>query len=161
MPDFRTTQESNLFKVWIQRLKTVYTNFEQKMTDHVSGQLALGRSRTDIVAELKDNLANNQSIFKELLGSVEREMDWGLNLEYQVSSNVPTKALPPGSELVKWTLEPAAEHCDSCLYQAGLPARDIATIPIPGSQPTSGETNCTQWCKCTLEPVVELNLEAA
>jgi hypothetical protein len=112
------------------------------------------------LTELDDSLNNGQMIFKDLIGSVEREMDYGLNLEYQISSNVPAGDLPPGSEMVKWTLEPSAEHCDSCLYQASLPARDIATVPIPGTQPTQGETNCTSFCKCSLVPVNALQ-EAA
>ena len=160
MPEFQTRQETNLFRVFVKRLETVYDNFEKRLADHVAGELALGKTRTQVLGELTESFENNQSIFKELLGSVEREMDWGLNLEYQVSSNVPTKALPEGFELVKWTLDPAAEHCDSCLYQASLPERSIAVVPIPGSQPTVGADNCGPYCKCSLEPVVAIERAA-
>jgi hypothetical protein len=109
---------------------------------------------------LTDNLNNGQAIFKDLLSAVEGELDYGLGLEYQISSNFPAGKMPAGAEMVKWTLDPAAEHCDSCLYQASLPARDIATIPVPGSQPTVGEKNCRVYCRCTLEPVMDLEVAA-
>jgi hypothetical protein len=159
MPSFAQGLEQTFFRVWARRWDTVYDNFEKKLRDHIASQVALGRSQKDVLTELDDSLNNGQMIFKDLIGSVEREMDYGLNLEYQISSNFPAGKMPAGAEMVIWTLDPAAEHCDSCLYQASLPARDIATIPVPGSQPTVGEDNCRVYCRCSLEPV--MNLEAA
>lgn len=146
MPDIQTQTESNIFTLYVKRLNTVYDNFERRLSDYVDARRALGISQREIYRQLLDDLDNGQAIFGDLVGQAARETDFGLNASYQVASNerIATK--------VKWTLNPQAEHCDSCLHQASLPPRTYDQVPFPGFQPTHGETNCTQYCKCTLEP---------
>lgn len=146
MPNLTTQPEVLSFRVWVKRLETFYDNFERKVENYIAAQRAVGRPEREILAELEADKNSGRAIFNEFVGGVEREMDWGMNTEFQVASNVPAKPLPEGFEMVKWTLNPSAEHCDSCLYQAKQPARKITEIPIPGSQPTVGEDNCTRYC---------------
>ena len=147
MPDLETRIETNMFSLYVRRLGNVYDAFEKKLSDHIQSRLAVGMSRDKIKRQLQSDLDAEQTIFGALVSQAEHETDFGLNAEYQISSN---EAI---AEMVVWTLDPEAEHCDSCQHQAGLPARPIESVPFPGFQPTVGETNCERYCKCTLEPV--------
>jgi hypothetical protein len=147
MPELNTRLESNMFTLYVQRLNTVYDNFEKKLEDHIRVRSAMGYSRQDILSELQADLDGGQAVFGDLLGQAQHETDFGLNAEYQVSSNELLN-----SDKVVWTLDPEAEHCDSCLAQASMGPRKMEDVPFPGFQPSVGESNCERYCKCTLEP---------
>jgi len=147
MPELKTRLESNMFTLYVQRLNTVYDNFEKKLEDHIRSRSAMGLSRNAILRELQADLDGTQAVFGDLVGQAQHETDFGLNAEYQVASNEGI-----ASEMVVWTLDPEAEHCDSCLAEASKGPRRRDQVPFPGFQPTQGETNCERYCKCTLEP---------
>lgn len=147
MPEVRTRTEGNIFSLYVERLNTVYGTFERRLSDHIKARQALGLSREQVLSELRDDLDGQQSVFNSLVSDAIHETDFGLNTSYQVASNENI------AERVIWTLDPEAEHCDSCMHQAGLGPRSYDEVPFPGSQPTVGETNCERYCKCTLEPV--------
>jgi hypothetical protein len=51
--------------------------------------------------------------------------------------------------LINWVLEPAAEHCPTCLaFAAGSPYT-AATLP---GVPAQANTECNGSCRCNLEP---------
>lgn len=147
MPSFDSKFQRIVFELYVQRVNTAYSNFEGRLADYIQTRIAFGQTREGIIAELLADLQNGSGIFKDLVGQVGYETDFGLNAEYQVASNEDV------GEVVKWTLDPSAEHCDSCLHQASLGPRPIEEVPFPGFQPTEGKTNCERYCKCTLEPV--------
>jgi len=146
MPELTTRLESNMFSLYVDRLNTVYSAFEGQLADYVKTQSALGRSRDEILRQLNTDLANGTGIFQDLLSNTQYETDFGLNGAYQIASNEGI------GRKVSWTLDPNAEHCDSCLAQSRMGPRNLADVPFPGTQPTIGETNCERYCKCTLIP---------
>ena len=152
MPILNTQIEQNVFKLFVQRVLMNYSVLEQRLTDHVRTQLLLGRSRKEILDELTVSLNNGMGIFKQLSGDLRSSLEFGLNTTFQVASNEPLKE---AKAMMKWTLNPSAEHCESCLFQASQPPRPFGKIPFPGSQPTHGDSNCTSYCRCTLEVVGE------
>jgi len=137
-----------MFSLFVRRLNTVWDNFERKLEDHIRTQRVFGLSQREIYTALQSDLDGSQSVFGDLIGGAQRETDFGLNASYQVASNEGIAA-----EMVVWTLDPEAEHCDSCLAQSAMGARRRDVVPFPGFQPTAGESNCERYCKCTLEPV--------
>jgi len=146
VPLFESRYEQVIFAIFTDKPNTEYTYFEMKLSDYIKARMALGASRAEVFTELNNDLRNGEGVFRALMGAVDHEVDFGLNGSYQVASNEGV------GEVVKWTLN-ASEHCDSCLYQASLPPRQMSEIPFPGFQPQHGKTNCERYCKCTLEPV--------
>jgi len=162
-------------------LKALGDRFQKRLADWVQKQIAKGRTKEDILRELRDSeKQDGEGIIKTILS--------------QTEGDVSLNTLPAGSELVTWTLSPESEqmqfpngiefcdpeevpewpvhpdtsdwwkhlkdgHCSSCLHQATLGPRDIATIPIPGTQPTVGETNCGRYCCCELIPLIPLDIK--
>lgn len=149
MPDLRSDIERDAFRVSALKIGLVYDNFERELAAHVQLRRAAGLSDAQIEAELTRAYEAKSGIFGTLIGRAQKEVDTALNLEFQISSN---KAQPVSSQVL-WTLNPQAEHCDSCLFQASQGPRDIANVPVPGLQPQHGETNCQEYCRCTLVPV--------
>lgn len=148
MPPLETRTQRGLFSIYTAGLETIASTIPEKMANYVRSQIILGRSRQEIFEQLEREQAGGTGFYADILSSVNKELDAILNREYQVASNEQL-----GTGLVKWTLNPDAEHCDSCLHQASLPPRLISEIPLPTTQPTHGETNCGIYCKCTLEPI--------
>lgn len=150
MPELGSQTETNIFRIFLRGFETIADSQQKRVRDFIDQRLALGYSREEIVRQLEIELESSSGIFKELIGAIEKQIDMGLNTVYQVSSNEPLAGV---AKLFQWTLDPIAEHCDSCLYQAKLPPRSFDIIPYPSTQPTVGESNCQTYCKCTLEPV--------
>ena len=148
MPEVATRMEGSVFTLFVKRLNTVYDSFERKMADYVSSRVALGADRNTVLRQILADLENGTGIFEKLLNDAKYEVDFGTNQSYQVAAN---EAL--ASEKVEWVLDPDADHCDSCLAQAGMGARAREEVPFPGMQPTIGETNCERYCKCSLVPI--------
>ena len=148
MPELATRMESNVFTLYVRRLNTVYDSFERRMADYVATRVGLGEDRNVVLRQILVDLENNTGIFEKLLNDAKYEVDFGTNQSYQVAANETI-----ATQKVEWTLDPEAEHCDSCLAQAGMGARTREEVPFPGMQPTIGETNCERYCKCTLTPV--------
>ena len=145
MPDTESGLEYAIFAVFMDKLNTQYTYFEMNMGDYIKARMATGMTRGQVLLSLKSELAGGTGVFKDLLNSVNHELDFGLNGSYQIASNEGV------GETVVWTLNPGAEHCDSCRHQASLGPRKMSEIPFPGFQPHEGKTNCERYCKCTLE----------
>ena len=150
MPDnatLGTAVERNMFKVYVQSLNNVFDNFEKGLKQHILKQKALGRTGKDIFKELIADKKNGRGLYKELIGKVEKSVDESLFTQFQLAGN---SYKATDTKLYKWQLDPIAEHCDSCLFQDSRGELPINQFPIPGTQPTNGETNCNEYCKCQL-----------
>lgn len=142
-----TKVEQGLFKVYVEKMDNVYTHFTDNLRTHLLKQRALGISDNEIIKGLQADQENGQGLFKKLAGDIESNIDetsFGLFGSFSNNWNDTVN-------LYDWILDPSAEHCDSCLFQAGRGSLPINEFPIPGTQPTEGATNCNEYCKCTLD----------
>jgi len=147
MPQLSTNTERNFFKIFLQGFNTLIGQAEENGLQYYREQIALGRNPQEVLNEFK---SGDAAVIRQMRGGIETRIDLGLNTVYQVSSNEPLEGV---ATKFKWTLDPSAEHCDSCIAQAAKEAGDFRSFPMPGTQPTIGETNCARYCKCTLEAV--------
>jgi hypothetical protein len=153
MPQFGTQTEANFFRVFARGINDVIADAERMIQQYVSEQTALGRDPRDVYAELEASQKGDLGLMKKIVGRFEAKIQEGGNIVFQIASNEPLKDM---AEKFVWTLDPAAEHCDSCLAQAGMGPRAWEDIPYPTTQPKIGETNCETFCKCTLSPEVAI-----
>lgn len=143
------TVAENMFTLFERRALTSFNTFVLRLNNYVDERVRLGDDRADVLARLDDDFNNRGPLYRQIGGDVGGDVAWGLNTTYQVSSNpAPAKR----GTLFEWTLDPNAKHCESCLHQASLGPRSFDDIPLPGQQPTHGDTNCNEYCKCTLTP---------
>ncbi|TAK57879.1 MAG: hypothetical protein EPO24_09430 [Bacteroidetes bacterium] len=145
-----TKIEKGLFQLYVARINNTFQEFENELRLYLIEQRLSGKSDATILSELVESQNNGRGIFKDLAGAIEKRVDGtGFKLFQHASNNFAdtrTKYV--------WQLDPSAEHCDSCLYQASRGELGINEFPIPGSQETHGETNCNEYCKCTLVKAV-------
>lgn len=150
MPTFTYPQEKTMFRLTLENMGIDLDAYTQKVVNYVDGLRAQGFSPEEIVAALEADQKNSIGVFADLRGSIEKQIDVAMNRMFQISSNEP---VGESSELVHRVLDPAAEHCDTCVYLANLPPMPISEIEYPGMQTTHGETNCGSYCACTIEAV--------
>ena len=148
MPQLGTAVDRNFFRIFSQGFNTMANEMESSIRQHFNEQVALGRSPLDVLNELESARTDDSGLLRRITAGVEGRLDLGTATLFQIGSNDP---LRDAAEFFVWRLDPTAEHCDSCLYQASLPPRKYEDIPFPTTQETVGETNCTRYCKCTVE----------
>ena len=149
MPEPLANVYDSMFSISINNLGVDIDGFLEKVKNYVIQQEALGFTFQEVIQELEAQQENGLGLFAQIGGDIERQVEDGLNRIFQIESNQGI------AEKVIWQLDPEAEHCESCLYQASLGARPINEVPIPGSQPTIGKDNCEIYCKCSLIPSLE------
>jgi hypothetical protein len=142
-------QSKSFFRVFFRGFSDYFNDVEARLRQDYLEKRALGRTTEDILSEWEASRKGDLGLMRQITSGIELKLDTAGNTIFQLESN----NLEGEGELFKWTLDPSAEHCDSCLHQASLGARAFQDIPIPTTQPTHGETNCTAYCKCTIEVV--------
>jgi len=153
MPRFTTKTQQTMFRISLESLNIDMGAFTAQLTNRIDELLAQGFSVDEITASLESAQKDGSGLFKTFTGDIERQVDVGLNRLFQLSSNEP---LAQADRLVRRVLDPAAEHCDTCVYLAGLPPMSIDQIEYPSMQLTHGETNCEAYCKCSIEIAEEV-----
>lgn len=150
MPNLTTQAERATFRIDLESLSIDIGSFTAQAMNRIDELIAQGFSREEIIRALETDQEKVTGMFKQLTADIERQVDAGLGHQFQLRSNEP---LAEANQLVKRVLDPAAEHCDTCIYLAGLPPMPIEEIEYPSMQLTHGETNCGPYCKCTIELV--------
>ena len=153
MPQFSTNTERGMFQISIKSLGIDLDEFYRRLTNQIDEMRAQGYSLSEIVNTIETDQSNGIGTFSALKGAIEKDVDIALNRQFQLSSNEP---LAQAEKLVKRVLNPSAEHCDTCVYLAGLPPMPISEIEYPSMQATHGETNCSVYCRCTIEIAEEV-----
>lgn len=144
---FNSNVERNMFSIFVDKMKLVYDQFVQELAIYVKEQRILGRSDNEIITELEESQKSGTGIFKDLVGQIEAIHDDSLFTHFQITSNnFPNEK----TKLFVRQLDPAAEHCDSCIYEANLPPRPLSKVVIPGMQQLHGKKNCERYCKCSI-----------
>jgi hypothetical protein len=145
---------SNDFTLFAGSVQNAFDDFVNRLNQEAQRRIATGLSPDEAMAQIDADFRNNGPLLRRLTGDIGQAVDFGANTTFQRTSNpVPKITKGKGAPLFEWTLDPAAEHCESCLHQASLPPRSFDDIPLPTQQPTHGDSNCREYCKCTLTPV--------
>jgi hypothetical protein len=131
-------------------MNLVYDDFESKIQNEIATRRLMGESEENIINSLNADLKNEQGIFKELSGRIQGDVDKSLYGVFQINSN---DTIQGEADLWKRQLDPAAEHCDACIYEASQKPRPYDKVPLPGMQLNHGDTNCRSYCMCTIIPV--------
>lgn len=134
-----------LFQVTASNLASIYDAFDRDVTAEIKRMRELGISDDEIAKRLTENLMNGQDLFRRFKGALELELDKIVGVQAQAESNIYT----PGTVL-KWELDPTArEHCDTCLRNEAkepMAIEEWEALGLPGF----GNTECGQFCRCTL-----------
>lgn len=149
MAKFNTKFEQNLFRLYVVRANSIYDEFESKIQTEIKTRQLLGLSNAEILSSLESDLENSEGIFKELSGQIQGITDKSMYNVFQSNSN---DTIRDAADLWVRQLDPAAQHCDSCIYEANQPPRPYEKIPLPGMQLNHGDTNCKSYCMCTIMP---------
>jgi hypothetical protein len=170
------TVRFEMFGEWARKINSLNDKFQEQVEKWVQEQIASGRFKEDILKELKDSEMNNgEGILNTILSQTEgnkslKTFPAGSDLvRWTLSPQSEQRHFPNGvkfcdpEEVPEWPVHPDTPewykqlkdgHCSSCLHQASLGPRDLMLIPVPGSQPTVGETNCGIDCCCELIPLL-------
>lgn len=149
MADFATgIKADNIFRVSLSQLDEVFTVLEKDITAEIQRMRALGIGDDEIFSRVSDSLNNGVGFSQRFKGGLEREVDTLLGVTAQAESN---EILSGVEGALMWTLDPTVkEHCDTCLENADKPAMSFekwAELGLPGF----GNTDCGQYCRCSLE----------
>lgn len=140
------------FVLYEGRVQNAVDDFARRIEQFIEERIAAGDTRSQVEREIDADLNNRGPLYRRFFGDVGGAIDFGANRTFQRHAN---PAPETGKGKFKWTLDPAAEHCDSCVWQSNQPPRPFGEIPLPTEQPTHGETNCGAYCKCQIEEVTE------
>jgi hypothetical protein len=140
-------------------LSSELSEFKDKLEKYFREQIALGRTKEDVIKELENSKQSGNGIYYELIDDKSDRWKWVLQpckiensegwAEWELIDN---KILHDGDYEY---LEEERLYCESCLYQASRGILPFDSFPIPGSQPTHGKSNCGQDCMCELNFVEE------
>jgi hypothetical protein len=149
MPFNVTRAEQTVFALWHQEFRRAYDELLAAIRSEVARMRSLGVSDREIFDRLNTQLRERQGIFARFGGTIESGVDKLTQTTAQIESN----ATLTDQDRLDWELDPTVkEHCTDCLRNAELEPRsfdDWATIGLPGA----GNTECGNYCKCTLRPV--------
>jgi hypothetical protein len=97
---------------------------------------------------LLTDVTNGTGEFQALQGVIGSQIDKALG---QTAMDVSNEAVQDLADQFEWLWEPNAKHCDTCQERNG----EVKTYDewIALGLPGAGTTDCTYWCKCTLNPV--------
>jgi hypothetical protein len=132
-----------MFQVFNEKALSLYDTFYADLRNQFLIDKQLGISPQETLKRLEGQYKNMTGLFGTLNSQLKKELSETLNTTYQYSSN---NYGADAKGLYEWVLEPTAEHCDSCLYQAGRGALSINEFPVPGFQSLHGENNCEHYC---------------
>ena len=140
------------FSLFAGRVNNTVFDASRRIQQYVDELMASGMSRIEAVNEIEADLRTRGPLYRSLASDIGLAVDFMANRTFQRASNPPPTAAEKeaGAKFVR-VLNPDAEHCDSCLYEASLPPKDFDEINLPGQQPTHGESNCREFCMCTIE----------
>ena len=135
------------FSIWQNKFDAAYDKFTADLEGQVQTMRSQGLSDTEIMGRLERTLTDEVGVFGPFVGDIEKYADDLSSIIAQTASN---SDFDENQKLV-WVLDPSAkEHCDDCIANEGIDAMTFAeweAIGIPGS----GNTECGEYCKCTLE----------
>ena len=135
-----------LFQIYIDEASSAYEVMIADVENSIARMETLGMSREAIYDRLKSNLDNDEGVFSTFKGRLSKSVQSLIDTTSQVESN---EAIKESAELFRWELEDLADHCDTCLANASLEPQTWDAweeLGIPGA----GNTDCGQYCKCTL-----------
>jgi len=135
-----------LFQIYIDEATSAYEGMIADVENSIARMETLGMSREAIYDRLKSNLDNDEGVFSTFKGRLSKSVQSLIDTTSQVESN---EAIKESAELFRWELEDLADHCDTCLANASLDPQTWDAweeLGIPGA----GNTDCGQYCKCTL-----------
>jgi len=135
-----------LFQIYIDEATSAYEGMIADVENSIARMETLGMSREAIYDRLKSNLDNDEGVFSTFKGRLSKSVQSLIDTTSQVESN---EAIKESAELFRWELEDLADHCDTCLANASLEPQTWDAweeLGIPGA----GNTDCGQYCKCTL-----------
>jgi len=135
-----------LFQIAMEEGADAWAEAIKDIAQYTQRARTLGMSGDVIVDRLLGDLDNSTGIFKTMLGKYEGAQTKLIDTVSQVDSN---EGIKESAELFRWELEDLAEHCNTCLANASLEPQTWDAweeLGIPGA----GNTDCGQYCKCTL-----------
>jgi hypothetical protein len=148
MAKLTTNITDKMFRIYVDVAQNIFDKHVKDLRAEVAKMKTVGMDNKNIMAKLEADRVAGTGIYADMNGALASELNNELNLIYQSESN----NFSNDNALYLWQLDPAAQHCDSCLYQAARGALPISAFPVPSYQETHGETNCNDYCKCTLVP---------
>ena len=135
-----------MFRLTTQNIARLYDTFSSDVTLAINRMRALGMGNDEIISRLGENLDNGKDLFGTFKGALEKELDQIVGVTAQSESN----SIYADGQMLRWELDPTVrEHCPDCLRNASLPSRSYADWEAMGL-PGFGNTECTDYCKCTL-----------
>jgi hypothetical protein len=139
-----------MFRIWVSQAEMAYDKLIVDMTNRIIQMRALGIPDDEIFRRLNNSLNNGMDEFGTFKGAWEKAMDDMIGTVSQIESN----SVFEGSDTkLVWELDPTAqEHCVDCLRNAKDAPKTFAEweqIGLPGF----GNTECGEYCKCSLEEV--------
>jgi hypothetical protein len=137
------------FDVWVKEADVAYANLEKQLGLAIESLRASGIKDSEIFARLKADLDNKTDLFSSFSGDVEGANNDLFHLESQLAS---AEEVAGASDLFEWTLDPTAEHCGDCLANADKEPMSFDEWQAEGL-PGMGNTDCGEYCKCSLDPV--------
>jgi hypothetical protein len=146
-----TSGGKQFFSLWTREADIAYTNLEKQLGLMVDSLRASGISDAAIFDRLKADIEANKDLFASYAGDIESADTDLVHLEAQLASN---DEVSDAAEYFTWTLDPTAEHCGDCLANADKDAMSFADWQDEGL-PGMGNTECGEYCKCSLDPVGE------
>ena len=149
MAKFRAEQaESTFFKLSVEKFGSIVEVFDKDVEAFIERMRASGIDEGEIFARISTSLDNGMDMFGSAKGAIEQEIDGLLGTTAQAESNGVFESL---EDPLVWELDPTAkEHCVDCLRnsEAGQKTFDEwREIGLPGF----GNTECGEYCKCSLE----------
>jgi len=115
----------------------------------ISQQIRAGTDPTELKAVLLRDLKEGGQIF----GSFRSQFKATVKNEVENTNRRTINAITyeKGVELLDWTLDPGAEHCDDCLNRSEMQPATMKQWQIIGV-PMAGITICGLRCRCRLTP---------
>ena len=145
MPDVQAKIRTS-FSIWQNKFDAAYDKFSADLEGRILTLRSQGLSDDIIMGILDRTLTDEVGVFGPFVGDVEKYADDLSSVVAQTASNSDFDA----EELLDWVLDPTAEHCEGCLERAARPAMTFAEHEKEGL-PGSADTECQEYCKCTLE----------
>jgi hypothetical protein len=142
-------QGQEFFKIWVKEVNLAYGNLESQLELTIQSLRASGISDQAIFNRLKADLDAKTDIFSSFNGGIEGANGDLLHLEAQLSSSAEVEN---AADLFTWTLDPTAQHCGDCLANEAkgeFPFEFWQGLGLPGM----GNTECGEFCACSLDPV--------
>lgn len=139
----------------VNKVANLEARFQFAMDSYIDGiQLrarelsAAGVTPEEIERVLNADIQNNTGEWKRLTGDIGLGIDKTI---FQTANTTSTIIAGTVSDMFVWIWEPGAEHCDDCDDLNGKVKSydDWVAYGLPGE----GQTLCTYYCKCSLQPV--------